>query len=79
MSEAKMEEYRDGKWQATIPYPFFVRTIFGRWYPVCTKHKLIFKNKDKYFEHARTNDCRGGEILMSDHKRHLKGYKRDRL
>lgn len=67
---------KTGQWENIPPMPFYVRTWYGAWKPVCTKHKLIFKDDANYYHHERYNDCEGGEVLMSDHMRHLKGYKK---
>lgn len=63
-----------------IPYPFQLRTRFGRWLPICTVHETVFSNRRQYANHY-TDECSRPILLdmpESDELRHWKplGYRR---
>lgn len=60
-----------------MPIPFYVWSWF-RWKPICAKHRLIFRNDERYAHHwtPLCDDVAGSEYPASDYKRHLKGYRK---
>jgi len=58
--------------------PFQVQTTLrGKWQPICIRHKLVFKSRERYNAHW-TPVCENfdyKECPPSDLKKHLKGYK----
>lgn len=68
-----------GRDRAPLPEPFRVRTRFGRWLPICPRHRLIFPTDARYRQHVHAG-CTGGHgpWPASDHLRDLRGYRRIR-
>lgn len=67
---------KDGTQHTAQAEPFQVQTLFGRWKPICIRHKLLFKNREQFNEHWTPvcNEYETSEVPPSDYAKHLKGY-----